>query len=389
MVLPEIDKGVLTAVVRQALDKPEVDVANWTCLPLPGGFAADNTIFRVTGNAIDGTATIPWSVVLKVVVRPDTRTSLDGEAHDRFHDWAREPLAYRSTILTEMPEGLKAPRCFAVQQPTSTSYWLWLEYVPDVLGGSWPLDRYALAARHLGAFNGGFLSRPCLPQSPWLNRQYLRKYVALGCEVPVMAQIQDAATWRVPHVRRLFDPTVAERLVALWTDTEVFVSTAERLPQTLCHLDAHRRNLLARVGPTGRQATVAIDWAAIGIDAVGADAAQFALSTLVFDGVPRGTCQHFAELVFEAYLEGLQRAGWQGDPRMVRFGFAAFAVVRWGINVAGLVLDNAATEDPAVHAETEQWLGRPVNELLERWTALTYLLLEQAEAARGLIRSMH
>lgn len=70
----------------------------------------------------------------------------------------------------------------------------------------------------------------------------------------------------------------------------------------------------------------------------------------------------------------------------MRLGFTAFAAVRWAVNVAGLVLTNATTNDPTVRTETEQWLGRPVDELLARWTALTYLLLEQAEEASELSR---
>jgi hypothetical protein len=111
---------------------------------------------------------------------------------------------------------------------------------------------------------------------------------------------------------------------------------------------------------------------------LGADAAQLAVATLVFDEVEGISASAFAELVFEGYLDGLRNAGWRGARGTARLGFATFGIVRWAINVAGLILENLATDDPSVHAETEGWLGRPIGRILPQWQGLVAYLLDLA-----------
>src|SRR5919201_6300912 len=77
------------------------------------------------------------------------------------------------------------------------------------------------------------------------------------------------ATWRHPLIRRAYPTPVAERLLRLHAGRGVLLDRLDRLPHTLCHLDAFRRNLFARVTDDGRQQTVAIDWASIGFAALG------------------------------------------------------------------------------------------------------------------------
>jgi len=127
---------------------------------------------------------------------------------------------------------------------------------------------------------------------------------------------------------------------------------------------------LSRIRSDGVKQTVAIDWAGVGLAGLSVDAAQLAVATLVFDEFAGMSASAFAEHVFDAYLDGLRDAGWRGTRDIARLGFAAFGVVRWAINVAGLILENLATDDPGVHTETESWLGRPIGRILPHWQAL-------------------
>src|SRR5262249_27698367 len=116
----------------------------------PGGWRAvrlsrvgpngEGGVWRVTG--------ADWSLVLKVVVRhagADRGGDLVDEPGHFFY-WRREPAAYASGLLDDLP-GVRAPRCYGVEARPDGSDWLWLEDVADGLGGAWPLERYALAAR--------------------------------------------------------------------------------------------------------------------------------------------------------------------------------------------------------------------------------------------------
>jgi thiamine kinase-like enzyme len=52
----------------------------------------------------------------------------------------------------------------------------------------------------------------------------------------------------------------------VWDERETFLSWIERAPRTVCHLDLWPRNVFDDDG-----ATVLIDWAFVGIGAVGED----------------------------------------------------------------------------------------------------------------------
>jgi len=161
------------------------------------------------------------------------------DATDELIDWRREALAYHSGLLDDLPGDLTAPRC------------------------------YGVAARHLGQFNGVYLAGRPLPTQPWLNRGFLRAWTADAARVTVIEPIAQAETWAHPLVRAAFPDPVVERLLRLHTEREDFLAVLERLPQTLSHLDAFPGNLLARRTAAGAEQTVALDWAFVGIAAVG------------------------------------------------------------------------------------------------------------------------
>src|SRR4029079_500712 len=120
-------------------------------------------------------------------------------------------------------------------------------------------DRYALVARHLGRFNGAYLAETPLPDQPWLSRGWLRDFVApSGRAVADLERLADSGV--SPLARQLCPPSVVVAITRLWTERDRFLAALDWLPQTFCHLDAFRRNLLIRAGPAGEE-LVAIDWA--------------------------------------------------------------------------------------------------------------------------------
>jgi hypothetical protein len=74
--------------------------------------------------------------------------------------------------------------------------------------------------------------------------------------------------------------------------------------------------------------------------------------------------------------------GWRGDPRPVRFAYAAHAALRNAFNAVG-----ASVPDAARRAEVQQNYGRTWEELAERRAALRPFLLDRADEARRLMET--
>ena len=260
--LQAIDRETLNPLVRKALDSETVAVTDWHYHQIYGGSFGDSVLYRWAGNAHDPDSgpssreSFPWSIILKIVSR---RAELDSGT--------REAQAYQSGLLADLPGGMAAPRCFAVEERAGHELWMWLEEVTDHIGHPWPLSRYRLAARHLGRFNGAYLAGRPLPADSWLSRGFLRAWITRrATSAAKLPGIREH-----PLVRRAFPPAVAEGVLHLWRDMDTMLDALDQLPQTLCHLDANPANLFARRGTDGREQTVAIDWSCVGFAPLGAE----------------------------------------------------------------------------------------------------------------------
>ena len=143
--LQAIDRETLNPLVRKALNSEAVEVTACKIGPLT---AEKRNVFRAAGQGRNRGETVTWSLVLKVV--------------GRGPDGTREARANASGLLSDLPTGIGTPRCFGVEEH-ECGFWIWLEDVVDEVGQPWPLDRYSLAARHLGQFNGAYLVSPPPP----------------------------------------------------------------------------------------------------------------------------------------------------------------------------------------------------------------------------------
>lgn len=374
--LQDIDKATLTPLVRQALRSDTVEVIDWEYRPLLGGAGDQGEglqgLYRFAGNGHDNDETVNWSLVLKF-----SRTQAQGGDPQ---GGLRERLAYQSGVLENLPGGVVAPRCFGVVELPDELWLMWLEEITD-LYETWPLERYGLAARHLGQFNGAYLTDEPLPTWPWLSKDWLRNWVAQAA--PAIAQLPDAV--QQPLVRRCYPPDVEAGLLRLWDEREHFLDALEHLPQTVCHLDAHRRNLFAHRAVNGQQQTAAIDWAFTGIGAVGEELAPLILASVAFE-TRLADLEALDKIVFNGYLDGLRDAGWHGDPKVVRYGYTASLAMRYGIGVVSLILPSIL--DESRHADAEQRLGLEVEARMDLFAALIRYELKLTDEARDLLDDM-
>lgn len=368
------DAQRLEEIVRVALGQPGAMLGEWEAAPLKGGFGAptgNSWLYLLSGLARAGVDVYPWRLVLKGLAPV---AGQDAPTHIQY--WKRESELYGSGVLDSLPAGIGAPRCYGCDQRADGTVWLWLEQVRECGEHTWSLARWALAARHLGQFNGAYLDGRPLPCAPWLGGRRLRTW--LERHPPLVERI--AAAPHNPEVRRWWPQPVVDAILRLWAEREIFCAVLGRQPQTFCHGDAIRRNLFARRRADGAEATVAIDWEFAGYYAVGEEVGQTLSVAGAFFDLDSAELPSLDEALFAGYLAGLRDAGWRGDPGPVRFAYCAHAALRNAFNAVG-----ATQPDEARRAATAQSQRHTWEELAERRAAVRPFLLERAEEARKLL----
>jgi hypothetical protein len=364
-------------VVRRALDAPDATLGTWAVDAIRGGFG---TISGASGvHRLAGTATVegverPWRLVLKVVMQIDGRD----DPRDIYY-WKREPLLAASGLLDALPPGIRAPRCYGVDEIAPDHIWIWQEHVEETGPRRWPTEQWALAARHFGRMGGAFAEGAApvaLPDEPWFRGPRLRTW--LGRHVPMVQRIEAAVD--NPQVNQYWPRPAVDAVLRLWAERETFLTALESLPLTLAHGDAIRRNMLAHRAPDGTDETVAVDWEFTGQMAVGEEVGQTLSVAAAFFDVEPSALPELDGVLFPAYLDGLLDVGWRGDERLVRFAYVAHAALRNGFNAVGSVAPNEAQAAAVIVNQGRTW-----RELAEQRAQIRPFLLRLADEARALL----
>ena len=267
----------------------------------------------------------------------------EGEDQTHWNYWKRELYVYQSGLLEVLPEGMAAPRCYGVEELPGNIALMWLEDIRDSMDSAWPLERYSLAARHLGRLNGMFTSDHSIPAIPWLSLDRNRQWVTPPA-------IWEAIPWDHPRVLRRYPTNGANTFRRILLENECFLTRLDHLPRTLSYGDTYPTNFMSRRLPDGSQQTVALDWALLGIQPLGDDLGQFVYGAQM--NLPEIRQEEIKESLFENYLDGLREYGCQVEPKLVRFGFVASAALRVGLFQLILMQDELGkngkgpTEDP-------------------------------------------
>jgi len=372
-----LEPSTLAPLVGRLLDYEGVTLYDCSAQPLEGGFSG-SPLYRVQGQANTRDGVKPWSLILKVI-QPTTGSQ---EPWQRDY-WKRELLIYQSDLFADLPGDLAAPRCLGITEQAAEEFWLWLEDLGEEDETIWPLERYALVARRLGEWNGSYLVQRSLPQQTWLSSTAdIQQRLALAepgiAELPRLSQ--------PPHFVDLFPDDSLSRILRLWEDRQPLLTRLDQLPHTLCHRDAFRRNLRVRQGAAGQPQTVLLDWAKTGIGILGEELVPLFALTLRFFTVDLARIAELDALIFAGYVEGLRAAGWQGDARLVRFGFTALAALLMGVGDPAIKLPNVARRIAALPAGAERphMLGPgPV-----QYIALQCHLLALGDEARTLLAAL-
>ena len=317
-----------------------------------------------------------WSVIGKHVTPGGVGVEhwATSERPDHWNYWAREPMAYRSGLAAAAYEGsgITAPELLGAFD-RSDGIALWLEDVAGTAGEQWDVAAVAGFARQLGRGQGGYLAGRPLPDAGWLSRRWLRQYVD---SKPVDGSVlRDDGSWQVPVIAAAYEG-LRPGLTRLWDEREALLRAVEALPQTLCHNDVWPMNLLARDGQH-----VLLDWAFVGVGAVGEDAGNLVPDS-VWDGfLPLSMLPALAEQVWTGYLSGLRDAGWTGDERLARLGFTAGGAAKY----AWLAESSIRRLQRGELSSYGGYSRLKLDDLFRTYAGVFRLLLEWAEEARTLL----
>jgi hypothetical protein len=291
-----------------------------------------------------------------------------GEGEDQAHwnYWKRELYVYQSGLLEKLPDGLAAPHCYGAAEQPGNIAWLWLENISDSLGGVWPVERYALTARHLGRLNGIYSTVRPLPAHPWLGMNLIQQW---GAEFQPQWQ---SLPWEHPLILARY-PRGNSFQRLLW-EYKRFQAALNLLPRTICHGDTYPTNFMSRRLADGQEQTVALDWALVNIGPIGDDLGQLVFGAHM--GLKEVKLADITQTLFDSYMQGLQDSGCYLEPKQVRFGFTTSAALRVGSFQIYLLSE-----------ELEQ-AGEPVREVVEHSAAPNCFEVAMADEAFELLGSV-
>ena len=371
------------SAVAEASGLEDPQQLSWSVDAIDHANLIDTTggLFHVHGHAGDTDAPADWSCVVKVVQRSEVS---ECDAPTSWCYWHREAAFYSSDLPPSLPAPLRVPHCYAVTE-RSTSCWVWMERVADDLVETWRQDDYHRVAVAAGESAGTHLARGGPPSRPWLVQGFLRSVLADGgLWSGFMSRESADSVWTLPLVQESFGSVDNERYDLLWARRRDLLDVLDRLPQTLCHNDFHRRNVLLPQDET--RSPVVVDWAFTGTGGIATDAAHLTSGTLFFCDVDIQQAQVLDATVFDGYLEGLRRSGWSGDERLVRLGFAASIALWEGVQLPGWV--GLQLSDPEAEADVERLFGASAASVRGAWIELYQFALQRADEAVSLSREL-
>lgn len=378
MEIPTADQDVILKVARLASGCHGLQVDAWEATTL--SVQGRRSVYRLAGIGTDGLISRPWSVVLKQIRAPADPDAPDAEiTHCAY--WEREFLLYKEGVPQSLAGELRLPRCYGTEIPASDLRWIWLEDLRDRYNGNWPLEQFAKTAYDLGLFNGEYLAGKPLPGEDYLARHALR--CSSGIHLDEFNRYRDPSVWKHPLVQRAYPKPIMETLDQLASDRERLLDVVESLPQTFCHLDAQHDNMAAVENADRSVSTVLFDWALAGYGAPGEEIGRLVWVALLEFTVDVQDLASLETQVFTQYLQGLADSGYQPDPTRVRMAYLIHSILLFGFALEAI--DYAVDED--AYEATEQFYGKPIDQLVTQAAQVTYLLIERLAELRSLLEA--
>lgn len=355
-----IDESHLTPIVRLVLEDESATITNWRydLLKGIGGGVGGNKVLLFQGEADTQSCSQSWRVILKMLT-PQPIDSLTGP-----HYWLREVEVYRSGFVETLHGKFTVPHCYRIDQFEDEVCWIWLQFVEEIGEERWSDEQFIESAKHLGQFNGYYLAQDKLPSYDWMSINWHGKN--LDQIIPLFETFKTAMSNRLYQLGYPDDSHAV--LLKLWEKRDSYLKMLEPLPETICHYDAFRRNLLARPDET-----VAIDWTFVGAGPVAADVAAMLWVSFVFNNISAEQLDSLYEPMLQAYMQGLADMGAEVDESVVRLGYAASFVVRVLISAG---YDTLLLLDESNHAHFEAIIKMSIEDYMVKRVAASQPVIQ-------------
>lgn len=322
-----VDPVRLTEVVRRATGRDGARIASVETRPAAHRVENMTTagLTHVSGTLTDGT---PWRLFAKTL-RPAWRSPMWNDIPPVFHeqvkrtlDWHDEPRIYRGPLVDDLPDGLRLPRLYGLDE-TEERITLWLEEVDDA--GPWNMARYERSARRLGRLAGRW------PEARAVEQLGVRRHPlpqlfhgkVRHADIPALAE---DPMWEEPALRAACarHGDLRADLDRLAEVAPALAAVSEELPHALAHGDAAPANL----HEPGSGEVVAIDLGMMQNAAVGSDLGQLFVGRFDAGLATEAELAAIAAVVLPAFCAGLADEGQDIDPELVKAGWAISMAVR-------------------------------------------------------------
>ncbi|WP_232828507.1 phosphotransferase [Kribbella monticola] len=247
--------------------------------------------------------------------------------------WRLEIAVHRSGIADILPDGLRLPTAYRIDEHEDDRAVLWMENV-DQAPGCWPLERFERAAYLLGRLSARrqthlvqpFLAREDV-QVPGLG---LRYYTSGRVQMAALPGLADEQTWRHPllasAVCNAGDHGLRDELLELGARLPAVLDALDALPQTYQHGDASPQNLL--VSKDNEDEFVVIDWGFDCPQAVGFDLGQLLIGLAHAGELSPDALPAVHRVILPAFREGLAADGMAVPEEQVRYGYLGSLMCR-------------------------------------------------------------
>lgn len=366
-------KDTLTNVVQTIVgqDVQLIDEPTATTIGRSAGTATAG-IFRVTGRARIDQEEQMWSAVVKALGASEFyRTGVEAEP-------LREIDIYRSGVFATICGGVRAARCYAIQQVEDLQL-LWLEDLSEAPQAPWAAQQFIESAFHFGQFNA-YWPHDSYPQEPWLRHQSLQ--VGFTGRPAFQRAFELLPERRHETLIREFAPAEeVDLLLDLWHNCHELLRKGDAMCKGVAHLDCHPKNLFPMRDDDGRTYTVGIDWTMVGIASLGVDIGHMLSSPLTWLEMSPNQAQALCDPMFDAYVKGLQDSGWDNEVDQVRMVYLTRLACE---AIRNTYLISFASENAKWHANMEQIIGHPMGDIIAHYRACRPFFVSCMEQAQQL-----
>lgn len=366
----KIDPAYLQSLLRRIVPSKCIQLLSWNCSPL-GKNKEESSVYKVCCTVLDNDRKQNYALILKILTSDSMRNHAD-----HYYYWKREALVYHSGILNQLPIGIRSPLCYAVEEYPDENVWIWLQDIAiESIQSDWSFTHMCKISYLLGKYNGAYITGSPLPTESFLCHTWMRSWVEV-CAAYAKPIEEQKVIWDTC----LNDFKGKCSMWELYDNNRNRVNSLleilELLPRVFAHQDVHWDNIFIEQ-LNGSDSLIAIDWQFASISGVGEELGRMFGYALLKKKIPINKVAEYKEELFLNYMQGLRDAGWDGNSKLVRFGFTASASLRF-IMVIDKLLSNLEEDDRINQKEKSSHLLLVTHALLklaeESWNLRSQLM---------------